>query len=268
MAFLMGLCAQAVAATGDTNLTADAMRYDPSSGEINATGNVRLSRPDGEIFGDAGSGNVSGRGFEMSGSVRGTFTEEGVDIECAFIRLSSEGESPAMRTITASGDVVLTRGEDIITAQYLSWELDRDGYTARGDVEGSFESHIIDADEAYLKGDDFSAKGVRRYEDLQRGLTFTARSVNGKLSNGRMAELVADGDVVMNSPDASGTMTSITGSRGIYSVDRGTVVVSGGANATQSGRHLRAGSIVYHLDSGRIEALDRPSLVIEFAGQD
>ena len=260
------LCAPAwAAATGSANLTADTMQYNPDTGEIHARGDVHLFRPDGELFGDTGQGNANGRDFEMRGNVRGTFTEDDLDIVCAYICLSSEGTDPVRRTITASGDVVLTRDEDRITASYLSWSMDREGYTARGDVLGNFRFYHIDADEAARDGDDFSARGVRRYEDHERNMTLQANRVNGKLAEGRVAELIADGNVVMDSPDDTGKMTRVTGNRGVFSVARGTIVISGNAIVTQDGRRLHAGSIVYHLDTGRIEALERPSLVIEMA---
>ncbi|MDL2264370.1 hypothetical protein LJC31_06925 [Synergistaceae bacterium OttesenSCG-928-I11] len=258
-------CASACAATGSANLTADTMQYNPDTGEIHARGDVHLFRSDGELFGDVGQGNANGRDFEMRGNVRGTFTEDNLDIVCAYIRLSSEGTDPVRRTITASGDVVLTRDEDRITAGYLSWSMDREGYTARGDVLGNFRSYCIDADEVVRDGDDFSARGVRRYEDHERNMTLTANRVNGRLAGRHVAELIADGNVVMDSPDDTGKMTRVTGNRGIYSVARGTIVISGNAIVTQDARKLHAGSIVYHLDNGRIEALERPSLVIEMA---
>lgn len=267
LALLAGLCTSACAATGSANLTADTMHYNPDTGEILVQGAVHLLRPDGELFGDTGLGNANGRDFEMRGNVRGTFTgdEDGddIDIVCAFIRLSSEGTDPVRRTITASGDVVLTRGEDRLAANDLVWSMDRDAYTARGGVIGNVAPYYIDADEVVRDGDNFSARNVRRYEDHERNLTLRADRVNGRLSAGRVAELIADGNVVMDSPDDTGTMTRITGNRGIFSFARGTIVISGNAIVEQDARRLHAGNIVYHLDSGRIEALERPSLVIE-----
>lgn len=261
--------ASACAAAGSANLTADTMRYDPDTGVIRAQGDVHLVRSDGELFGDVGLGNANKRDFEMQGGVRGTFTggEGVINIVCAFLRLSSEEMAPARRTITASGDVVLTRGGDRLAADELSWSMDRDGYTARGGVIGDFASHSIDADEVVRDGNDFSARSVRRYEDRERNLTLRANRVDGRLSSGRVAELVADGNVVMDSPDDTGRMTRITGDRGVFSFARGTVVISGSAVVEQNARRLHAGNIVYHLDSGRVEALERPSLVIEIENE-
>ncbi len=257
--------AVAYAATGTANLTANTMRYDPESGEIRVQGDVHLSRSDCELFGDTGLGNANGRDFEVQGNVRGTFIDDGnsVDIVCAFIRLSNEQTTPVRRMITASGDVVLTRNEDRITASYLSWSMDREDYTARGDVIGNFERYYIDTDELVRVGDDFSARNVRRYEDHERTMSLQADRVNGRLSSGRVAELIADGNVVVDSPDETGKMARVTGNRGVYSFARGTIVISGNAIVEQDARRLHAGNIVYHLDSGRVEALDRPSLEIE-----
>ena len=252
---------------GKASLTADRLDYNPQTNRIDARGNVHMTRPDGELFGDSGTGTTDGRRFQLDGNVKGHFSNEGLDIICAHIVLVTEGTNPARRTITASGDVELTRreqGEDKITAQVVSWELDRDVYRAMGDVIGNYTRYYVDADEVSRDGERFAARGIRRYNDRERNVTMSASRASGTLGpDGAIRELVAEGNVVLNTPDEKGTISRITGDKGVFSVARGTLVISGNAMANQSGRNLHAESIVYHLDSERIEAIGRPSLVID-----
>ena len=260
-----------LAATGGTgearekaSLTADRLDYNPQTNRINARGNVHMTRPDGELFGDQGTGTTDGRSFLMTGNVKGHFTNEKVDIACDQIALRTEGSNPARRVITASGDVELTRAEDRITSQAVSWELDRNVYRAAGNVIGNYTRYYIDADEVSRNGDQFAARGIRRYNDKERGVKMSATRANGKLGpNGDILELVAEGNVVLDTPDNRGAISRITGDKGVFSVARGTLVISGNAMVNQSGRNLHAESIVYHLDNERVEAIGRPSLVID-----
>ena len=249
------------------SLTADRLDYNPQTNRIDARGNVHMTRPDGELFGDSGTGTTDGRHFQLDGNVKGHFTNEGLDIVCAHIILVTEGTNPARRIITASGDVELTRreqGEDRITAQVVSWEPDRDVYRAAGDVIGNYIRYYVDADEVSRDGERFAAREIRRYHDRERNVTMSASRASGTLDpGGEIAELVAEGRVVLDTPDEKGTISRITGDKGVFSVARGTLVISGNAMANQSGRNLHAESIVYHLDSERIEAIGRPSLVID-----
>lgn len=249
------------------SLTADRLEYNPQTNRVDARGNVHLSRPDGEINGDYGTGTTDGRSFQIIGNVIGHFATEGVDVVCDFIRLDSEGTAPVRRVVTASGDVELVRGErgeDRVKAQLISWELDRDIYRASGNVLGNYIHYTIDADAISRDGAQFSATEIRRYHDKERDVTMSASRANGTLdAGGAIAELIAEGRVVLDTPDEKGTISRITGDKGVFSVARGTLVISGNAMVNQAGRNLHAESIVYHLDSERIEAIGRPSLVID-----
>lgn len=264
----MALLLVAVAAThadaqeSTASLTADAMNYDPTTGEIEAAGNVHFQRPDGELFGDRGRGKENGRNFEMHGNVRGSFEAESLDIVCESIGLSSEGEPP-VRKIAASGDVVLTHSGDRLSAQAVRWEMDRENYRAQGNVLGSFAQYSIDADEIARNGEQFWAQNIRNYEDRNRRITLRAQKASGLVKNGEVTELITEGRVSTTMPDNQGIMARITGDKGVFSLARGTIVISGNAIVTQGDRRLNAGSIVYHLDTGRIDALGSPRLIFD-----
>ncbi|MDR3331348.1 MAG: hypothetical protein LBT08_01855, partial [Synergistaceae bacterium] len=247
----------------EARLTADSMNYDPATGRITAFGNVRFMRPDGEIFGDRGAGNANGRDFEVHGNVRGNFTREAAEIVCESLFLSSAGESPLRRKITASGDVILTRDGDRMSAQTITWEMDRDNYKATGEVIGTFAQYSIDSDLIARNEDKIWAHNIRRYEDRDRGLFLSAGKASGIIRESEVVELIADGEVIMSMPDNMGVVSRATGDKCVFSLDRGTIVISGNAAVKQGERRLNASSIVYHLDSGRIDALGQPTLVFE-----
>jgi lipopolysaccharide export system protein LptA len=262
-ALIIAATALIAGAAGNAVLEADSMNYDPKSKSIVASGSVHFTSQEGELFGDRGVGYTDGRTFEMQGNVRGRFAEQSIDITCDNIELVSE-RSPDRRIMTANGRVRLSRGEDRFSADSVMWELGRENYRASGSVLMEFGSSFVDSDEASRAGESFEARNVRRYEDRSRRVTISARRATGLIANEEIVELTAEGGIVMNVAGIGGGNTRITGDKGVFSLDRGTIVVSGGAHATQEGRRLQAASIVYHLDGGRVEALgDRPTISFE-----
>jgi lipopolysaccharide export system protein LptA len=129
-----------------------------------------------------------------------------------------------------------------------------------------FGSYLVDSDEASRNGSRFHARNIRRYEDRVRRMIITAGEADGLVEGGDIVELTAEGGVVMNIAEVRGASTRINGDRGVFSRDRGTLVISGGASAFQEGRSLRAANIVYHMDNGRVEAIGgRPSIAFEMS---
>ncbi|MDR1515151.1 MAG: hypothetical protein LBS45_05600 [Synergistaceae bacterium] len=251
-----------VTAAGNAVLQADSMNYDPKSRSVTAEGNVRFKSPDGEISGDRGIGYTDGGSFEMEGRVRGRFAAQSMDITCDFIML--ERAADGKQIITARGSVRVSRDDGTIAAGEIEWELESDNYSAGGGVLIDFGSYMVDSDEASRNGNRFRARNIRRYEDRARRMIITAQEADGLIERGDIVELIAEGGVAMNIAEVRGSSTRITGNRGVFSRDRGTLVISGGASASQEGRSVRAANIVYHIDSGRVEAIgDRPSIAFE-----
>lgn len=263
-----GAAAQAPASDDNrANLTAESMHYDPETGDIRARGNVHLSRADGELFGDRGIGSTNGMNFEMQGNVRGSFKRENLDIVCEAISLQTD-RNPTRRKIVANGNVVLTQNKDKISSQTLVWEMDRVSYKATGAVIGTFAQYFIDADEIGRNEGKFWAARVRKYHDRSRNLTLSAAKANGVIRNDEVVELLVEGNVVMDSPDDKGKMSRITGDKGLFSVERGTIVISGNAAVLQEGRKLHATNIVYDLETGRVDAIGSSSLTIDIDKQE
>ena len=258
------LFAAVTAVAAQTTLVADSMRYDPNTGFIAAEGNVHIANPDGEVFGDFGSGYSDGNNIEMHGNVRGHFKDEDggeFNFSCEWIEI--EGNDNSNRVITATGDVKLSRGNDALSANQVIWHAGAARYSASGGVSGEFAAYSIDADDVSRDEGVFYARNVRRFYERTRNVTISASRFNGILRGDDVVEMTAEGGVVITARDSDGAITRATGAKGIYSVARGTVVLSGGATITQTGRVLNSEEIVYFLDTGQIDAQGSPSIIFE-----
>jgi lipopolysaccharide export system protein LptA len=252
-------------ASDAATVTADSMRYDPNTGNVVATGNVHLTDSDGEVFGDRGLGSISGDNFEVHGNVRGSFnTKDGktVSIVCESAVLS--GTDSSGRVITASGGVKINRGRESLTADKVTWGVGAEKYSASGNVLGEFEAYSIDADAVSRDRHAFEARTIRKFTEHARKMEMSAERAEGMLNeNNEVTELTAEGGVEVTAPDKRGVVTRATGGKGIYSLARGTLVLSGRAMLSQAGRVLNSENIVYFIDSGRIDALGKPSITFE-----
>ena len=254
----------AFTAGNEATITADSMRYDPSTGNITATGSVHLTNSDGEVFGDRGLGSVSGDNFEIHGNVRGRFTNGGKTVEIVCASAALRGTDDTGRAVTASGDVKIIRGRENLTADTVTWDVSVEKYSASGNVLAVFEAYSIDADAVSRDKHIFEARTIRKFSEHARKIDMSASHAEGLLNdNNEVTELTADGDVEVTMPDKKGVVTRATGRKGIYSLARGTVVLSGRARLTQAGRVLNSENIVYFIESGRVDALGSPSLTFE-----
>jgi lipopolysaccharide transport protein LptA len=245
-------------------MVADSMQYDPAASVIKASGNVHITHPDGEIFGDNGSGSFDGKNFEMHGGVRGHFKDKDgvpVNLECADAYLNTRDDGT--HTLTANIAATLTRRAEKLSADSIIWNSSGDRYSALGNALGDFETYAIDADAVSRDARIFNARTVRKFYEKARKITMSADKADGVIINEQISELVATGNVLITAPGKNGNMTRATGGRGVYSLDNGTVVITGRATVTQTGRKLNSERIVYYVDTGRIDATGNPALVFE-----
>ena len=245
-------------------MVADSMRYDPAGSVITASGSVHITHPDGEIFGNDGSGTVDGRDFELHGNVRGHFRDKDgvpVNLECADAYLNTGDDNT--HTLTATGSATLTKRAGKLSADTITWNSSGDRYSALGNVMGDFETYTIDADVVSRDAQIFSTHAVRKFYEKARKITMSADRADGIIVNEQISELVATGNVVITAPDKSGNMTRGTGGKGVYSQGSNTIVLTGRATITQTGRKLNSDRIVYYVDTGRIDATGSPALTFE-----
>jgi lipopolysaccharide export system protein LptA len=209
----------------EAQLSADRMRFDSRSGDFLATGSVVIQVDGLTVRAPRGTGNAESKevhfteGIEASGDWRG----DEVDLTAGTISLYF-GQTPT--------------------------------YIAEGGVKGSVGSIFFDADKLYMKGTDISAKGVRRLENRALDITFEAENLQGILVNGDLTSLTAQKKVRLRGrPNSNGEMVDIRGDTAVYSLERGSVVLSGNVRAIQKGRTLTSQSIVYFPANNRLEAI-------------
>ena len=99
---------------------------------------------------------------------------------------------------------------------------------------------------------------ARNLQDTSRGITFTAGSIEGIVRNGNLYSMTAkNGIYLRGKPKNNGAAVTLKGDNALYSLQRGSVVVSGHVVANQGGRTLKSDSIVYFPDQNRVEALGK-----------
>ena len=205
-------------------LSADRMLFEAESGDFSASGNVVI-QADGVTFqAPQGTGNVKRKEVHFSDGimVSGDWRGDWLDLSAGRVSFFF-GQTPT--------------------------------YIAEGEVKGVLGKLYLDVEKFYMKGSDFSALNVRRLEDHELDAAFGAQSVKGVIEGGVLTTFTAEGNVWLNGhPNAIGDAVDIKGDKAVYSVERGSVVISGNVRAVQKGRVLTAGSLVYFPDNNRIDA--------------
>jgi len=248
--------AEEVPSQGKVTLTAESLRYDPESQRIVAEGNVIIRRGAGRITAERGEGRSDGSLFILTGNVVASFPEEELELACAYLTYRARDA-----WLLASGDVSISSGGDRLKAEMIKYRLgDSMAYEARGDVSILWEGRNLEADSAWREGDDFRARNVRRFEDPKERVSLVAPTVVGRVEEGVLAEVTAEGGIVVEVAGRDGKPVRIRGAKGIYSIAKGSVVVTGNASAVQAGRTVSAQSLVMNLVTRRIEALGKPQL--------
>ncbi|MDT8284759.1 MAG: LptA/OstA family protein [Thermovirgaceae bacterium] len=187
------------------------------------------------------------------------------------MRLTSDtlDYDPSTGIVKASGNVnVLGRGAEI-TSRFGEFDA------------GGKRSHLWDevmanwteggmtmecADLVILEepgGQHLTARSVKKFSDSLRKLTMRSGLMEGTLRGKEFSELVATGDVVADAVLSGGEPTRMTGTKAVYSKAKGTLIFSGSASATQKDRKITAETFIIHLESGRIEAIGNPRMVVD-----
>lgn len=244
------------------SLSAYTIHYDSNTEQIEASGNVVLTKGQSIVSGDKGTGKVTSRVFEITGNVSGVFPEYGAELKSAESLKWTEGTGGSGGQIEVRGGVSLTRGKnDYMKANYVMWTPDTDNYFARGGVNTRFNGHILKAAEARRTGNTFYAVDVKRYENIAQRTGMSADRVDGRMVRDDVQEIVAVGNVKIDHTDEEKVKTVVTGAKAVYTKELDTVVVSGGAKAVRSdGNTVSSEKMVMHIGTNRIEAVGKASL--------
>jgi lipopolysaccharide export system protein LptA len=238
LAFLLVLlCSYAEAATDKVSFSSDTMQYDFQAGRFYAEGNVTIKGRDITIVATMANGDINSKAFNLSGNITIDGTWNGDNIRLSAMSATAEiSEKPT--------------------------------YTLESGIYGSLGKLAIDCDYLKIVGDDLLAKKVHKLQDQKTGVTFSAENVKGKIDNGELTQAEAEGNIIIKgSPNKSGGVVELKGRKAIYSVERGTIVVTGGVIAKQNKRTLTADSIVFIPAINRIEAVGtqggRPRITVD-----
>ncbi|MBQ3401955.1 MAG: hypothetical protein IJG65_01085 [Synergistaceae bacterium] len=219
-------------------LSANRMRFDAETGDFLADGNVVITAGELRVTAPQGSGNVDRRevSFNEGINASGKWYGDNIDIMAGRLLLSFL-------------DIPTCSFRDVVRGSIGTMRLDADRLTITG-VGGVSDPSGND------RKTKFWLTKVRSLEDTSRGLSFGADSVEGLIISGDLYELTAKKGVwLKGKPKAKGDAVSLKGDNALYSIERGSVVVSGHVVAVQGGRTLRSDSVVYFPDQNRVEAL-------------
>lgn len=219
-------------------LSANRMRFDTQTGDFLADGNVTIQAGELNVAAPAGSGNVDRKeiNFEQGITASGKWQGDKVDIK-------------AGRLLLSFSDIATCRFQNGVSGGIGTMYLDADRLTLSG-LGG------ISTPNANDRQTKFWLVNARKLEDRSRGITFGANSVEGVLRGGELYDMTAKKGVwLRGSPKARGDAVSLKGDNALYSLSRGSVVVSGHVVAVQGGRTLKSDSVVYFPAQNRIEAL-------------
>lgn len=238
------LCLNSSAYSLDENLpdkatlSANRMRFDSNTGDFLAEGDVRITAGDLNVNAPLGTGNIDRRevNFERGITAKGRWMGDKVDIK-------------AGRLLLSFADIPGARFQNGVKGGVGTMYLDADRLTLTG--LGGISSP---------SGNDRQTKfwlvNARNLEDRSRGITFGAGSAEGSLRNGELHDMTAKKGVwIKGKPKANEPSVSLRGDSALYSVARGSVVVSGHVVAVQGGRTLKSDSVVYFPDQNRVEAI-------------
>ncbi len=219
-------------------LSANRMRFDAQTGDFLADGNVTIQAGDLNVEAPEGSGNVDRReiNFDKGITASGKWQGDNINLRAGQLALSfNEIPTCSFRNGVRGG--------------YGPMKIDSDGLIIVG-VGGFQEPTQTDTHTRFI------IANVRNLEDSSQGLTFSANSVEGMLMNGAVHEMTADKKIsIRGQPKAKGEAVSLKGDHAVYSLERGSVVVSGHVTAVQGGRTLKSDSVVYFPNENRVEAL-------------
>ena len=253
-----------------TQLTADVMDYDIETGDFSASGNVKITREQLTLTSQKGTANSNTMKARVTGDVHAFGVHEGSPLDAKCDVFETDFSAP-------DGD-----------------------YAMSGNVNASFGTRILRSDTAHLVGKKFGAEKVTHFEDTAQNVVLSCDTLVGdyddlgianatgtgkvhaiqkdeektsnlwceKLVYSRAADTVtATGSSKMHviQKNASVKETTITSDKLVYSVSGDTVTATGNTRAVQDGRNIVAKTIIYHPDTGKVEAHGTPKITVDLA---
>lgn len=219
-------------------LSANRMRFDAKTGDFLADGDVSITAGDLKVDAPVGTGNIDTKeiNFDQGIKASGKWQGDKININAGKVLLSFS-------------DIPTCRFQNGVNGGIGTMYLDADRFTLIG-MGGITDPTPKDVQTK------FYLTNVRSVEDRSRGITFGASSVEGVLRAGELYDMTAKRGVwLRGKPQNQRDAVSLRGDNAIYSLIRGSIVVSGHVTAVQGGRTLKSDSVVYFPDQNRVEAI-------------
>ena len=187
------------------------------------------------------------------------------------MRLTSDtlGYDPATALVTASGNVRVTGKGIVATSSHGEFDAAGNRSHLWDDVVANWGEGKMTLECADLVvveepgGQQMNARTVKRFHDTQRKLTMRSNLMEGKLRDGEFTDLTATGNVVADTVASDGQPTRLTGEKAVYSRSADTMIFTGNPVATQKNRKITADKFIVHIESGRLEAIGNPQMVVD-----
>lgn len=209
--------------SGQFEVAADVIEYDSAGGIVNAKGNVSINRGNAVMTGETAWYNTKTQEAELTGGVK--IVQEGTNITAAVLHSYNNDR------ITATGDVVLVKGDNRLTGSSVDY------YAAQDYAVVPDSAKLVTAD-----------------------AVLTSQKMEAYLAENRVT---AAGGVHIVSEKRSIDTTS---DEAVYYGDKdgqGKIVLSGNARAVQEGNVLTGNQLTIKLGDKAMEAQGRTRLVIE-----
>ena len=219
-------------------LSANRMRYDAQTGDFVADGNVTIKAGDLRVNAPESSGNIDRKEihFDRGITASGRWMGDKISLK-------------AGRMVLSFANVPTCKFQGGVKGGFGTMNLDADNLTITG-------AGGLSTPRAGDRQTKFWLNTVRKLEDTARGLSFGANSVEGIVRGGRLYDMTAKKNVWLNGKQkGQADPVSIKGNNALYSLERGSVVLSGHVVAVQGGRTLKSDSVVYFPEQNRVEAL-------------
>ena len=219
-------------------LSANRMRYDAQTGDFLADGNVTIKAGDLRVNAPVSSGNINRKEihFEQGITASGKWMGDAINLKAGKMTLTF-------------ANVPTCRFQGGVKGGFGSMKLDADHLTITG-------AGGLSAPKPGDRQTKFWLNNVHNLEDTSRGLSFGADSVEGVVRGGKLYDMTAKKGVWLKGRQKGKTdPVNLTGDNALYSLERGSVVLSGHVVAVQGGRTLKSDSIVYFPEQNRVEAL-------------
>ena len=219
-------------------LSANRMRYDAQTGDFLAEGNVTIKAGDLRVNAPTSSGNIDRREIHFDNGITasGRWMGEKISLKAGKLLLSF-------------ANVPTCKFQGGVNGGYGTMTLDADRLTLTG-AGGISDPRPGD------RQTKFWLNKARKLEDTSRGLSFGADAVEGIVRGGRLYDMTAKKGVWLKGRQkGKADAVNIRGDNALYSLERGSVVLSGHVVAVQGGRTLKSDSVVYFPEQNRVEAL-------------